>query len=64
VIAEGRWTGWIAERPMGAGGFGYDPVFRIAPDGPTAAQLDPREKHRLSHRGQALRALLERLSWA
>ncbi len=64
VIAEGRWAGWIAERPAGSGGFGYDPVFRIAPDGPTAAQLEPQEKHRLSHRGQALRALLERLPWA
>ncbi len=64
VIAEGRWTGWIAERPVGSGGFGYDPVFLIAPDGPTAAQLEPQEKHRLSHRGQALRALLQRLPWA
>ncbi len=63
VIAEGRWEGWVATAPYGEGGFGYDPVFLVAPDGPTAAQLAPDEKHRLSHRGQALRALLRRLGW-
>ncbi len=63
VIGEGRWYGWIGTAPVGEGGFGYDPVFRLAPEGPSAAQLSPEEKHRLSHRGQALRTLLTRLGW-
>ncbi len=63
VIAEGRWVGWVATAAQGEGGFGYDPVFCLAPEGPSAAQLPPAEKHRLSHRGQALRALLQRLDW-
>lgn len=60
VVAEGEVNGWIAERPRGAGGFGYDPVFvPDEGDGRTFAELgqDPGAKHRLSHRGRAFRAL-------
>jgi XTP/dITP diphosphohydrolase len=39
-------------------GFGYDPIFEVNGGGRSAAQLDPPEKNRLSHRGQALRLLL------
>ena len=46
--------------PRGANGFGYDPLF-LAADGKTAAELDPAEKNRISHRGIALRKLLELL---
>ncbi|KPV39102.1 nucleoside-triphosphate diphosphatase [Thiohalorhabdus denitrificans] len=61
VIAEGRWPGRIAQAPAGAGGFGYDPVFFVPERGVTAAELDPAEKSRLSHRGRAMQALRRRL---
>ncbi len=59
VVGEGAVEGAIVMAPHGAGGFGYDPVF--APDGAggrTFAELDPQDKHRCSHRGRALRALV------
>jgi XTP/dITP diphosphohydrolase len=61
VVAEGRWHGSIAPAPRGAGGFGYDPLFLVPGRGLTAAELAAEEKNRLSHRGQALARLLERL---
>ncbi|HJV82200.1 RdgB/HAM1 family non-canonical purine NTP pyrophosphatase [Noviherbaspirillum sp.] len=61
VIAEGRWNGEIVATPRGQGGFGYDPHFLLPALGKTAAELSAEEKNRLSHRGQALRALVEKL---
>lgn len=59
LICQGSWEGRIAETAQGAGGFGYDPLFYLPEQGCTAAELDPQLKNRLSHRGQALRRLLE-----
>jgi XTP/dITP diphosphohydrolase len=61
VIADGVWRGQIVSQPLGENGFGYDPHFWLPELGKTAAQLSPEEKNRLSHRGKALRALLEKL---
>jgi XTP/dITP diphosphohydrolase len=61
VIADGRWNGEVRSQPMGEGGFGYDPYFWLPQQQMTAAQLSPEEKNRHSHRGQALRALIEKL---
>ena len=61
LIAEGVWEGLIVDSPRGAGGFGYDPYFWLPDLGLTAAQLEPGEKNRLSHRGSAMRALRSRL---
>ncbi|MBY0556262.1 MAG: RdgB/HAM1 family non-canonical purine NTP pyrophosphatase [Burkholderiaceae bacterium] len=61
VIADGRWNGEIIAEARGAGGFGYDPHFYIAALGKCVAELAADEKNRLSHRGQALRALVEKL---
>jgi XTP/dITP diphosphohydrolase len=61
VIAEGRWDGEIIATARGAGGFGYDPHFYLPELGKTAAELTAAEKNRCSHRGQALRALVEKL---
>lgn len=61
LICEGIWEGIITEAPRGTGGFGYDPVFFVPSEGKTAAELEPAVKNRLSHRGQALAALLRRL---
>jgi XTP/dITP diphosphohydrolase len=61
VIAEGRWDGEIVPEPRGQGGFGYDPHFWLPAAGKRAAELSADEKNRLSHRGQALRILVEKL---
>jgi len=61
VIAEGRWDGEIIADARGQGGFGYDPYFWLPTLGKTAAELQADEKNRLSHRGQALRILVEKL---
>ncbi|MFJ7566633.1 RdgB/HAM1 family non-canonical purine NTP pyrophosphatase [Herminiimonas sp. NPDC097707] len=61
VIADGRWNGEMLAEPRGQGGFGYDPYFWIPELQKTAAELTSEEKNRLSHRGQALRALIEKL---
>jgi XTP/dITP diphosphohydrolase len=60
--ADGEVTGVITPTAIGEGGFGYDPVF--APDGfggRTFAQMAPIDKHRISHRGRAFRALADKL---
>lgn len=61
VIAEGCWDGEVIAKPRGDGGFGYDPYFWLPTLGKTAAELSAEEKNRLSHRGQALRMLIEKL---
>lgn len=54
IMVQETWQGAISERPSGgATGFGYDPVFVVDDDGRTAADLEPSEKNRLSHRGRA-----------
>jgi XTP/dITP diphosphohydrolase len=61
IVAEGLWHGEIARAPRGANGFGYDPLFYVPALKKTAAELEPLEKNRLSHRGKALAKLLENL---
>ena len=61
LVAAGTWRGEIAVAPRGANGFGYDPLFLLPELGKTAAELDPAEKNRISHRGKALERLLELL---
>ncbi len=61
VIADGRWDGEITPVARGTNGFGYDPHFHIPSLGKCVAELSSAEKNGLSHRGQALRALVEKL---
>jgi len=61
-LFEGEVHGEIAEGPRGEAGFGYDPVFVIAGDGRTMAELTSEEKHRISHRGLAGAKLRARLA--
>jgi XTP/dITP diphosphohydrolase len=61
LIAEGEWHGEIAHEECGDGGFGYDPLFWLPELGKTSAQLEREQKHAISHRGKALRVLLEKL---
>ena len=62
IVCEGVWEGRILDVPRGAGGLGYDPVFFIQALDRTAAQLSRAEKNAVSHRGQALAQLLDRLA--
>jgi XTP/dITP diphosphohydrolase len=61
LLAEGVWHGTIIDHPRGSGGFGYDPHFQDDVTGLTGAELPLEQKNELSHRGQAIRALLARL---
>ena len=61
VIAEGRWFGEIVDTPRGANGFGYDPYFLLPEYGKTGAELDADTKNAISHRGHALRDLVDKL---
>ncbi|MDQ3383010.1 MAG: RdgB/HAM1 family non-canonical purine NTP pyrophosphatase [Actinomycetota bacterium] len=60
VVREGVVRGTLGRAPRGDGGFGYDPLL-VLPDGRTLAEHSPAEKHRISHRGVAFRALAEDL---
>lgn len=61
LICEGIWHGTILHRPTGIKGFGYDPVFYIEEERCSAAELSLERKNQISHRGQALRSLMQKL---
>jgi XTP/dITP diphosphohydrolase len=62
ILTDGRMPGHLVRAPRGENGFGYDPIF--VPDGfdRTSAELTVPEKDAISHRGQALRRLADRLA--
>jgi XTP/dITP diphosphohydrolase len=62
IVAEANWYGEIVDQPQGANGFGYDPYFYLPEQGCTVASLDPALKNRISHRGQALQQLMQKLT--
>ncbi|MBI5891178.1 MAG: RdgB/HAM1 family non-canonical purine NTP pyrophosphatase [Nitrosomonadales bacterium] len=61
IIAEGEWWGEIAHEERGDGGFGYDPMFWLPELGKMSSELTHDEKHAISHRGKAMKVLLEKL---
>lgn len=61
VVADASWHGEVCDTPRGAGGFGYDPYFLLPELRLTVAELDAATKNEISHRGQAMRLLVERL---
>lgn len=61
LIAEGEWQGEIAKQTRGDGGFGYDPLFWLPELGKMSSELSRDEKHAISHRGRAMKVLLEKL---
>ncbi|HJT51142.1 MAG TPA: RdgB/HAM1 family non-canonical purine NTP pyrophosphatase [Nitrosospira sp.] len=61
IIADASWHGEILLSPRGAGGFGYDPYFFLPDLDKTAAELPMEQKNRISHRGKALRQLVEKV---
>ncbi|WP_227731740.1 XTP/dITP diphosphatase [Yersinia proxima] len=61
LVFHGQWPGVIAHQPSGTAGFGYDPIFYVPELGKTAAELTREAKHAVSHRGQALKLMLDAL---
>lgn len=61
ILVEGRWNGVVIDEPRGSGGFGYDPYFLDPQYGLTGAEFALEDKNAVSHRGQAMRLLIERL---
>lgn len=61
IICQGVWNGRILHKPAGDGGFGYDPLFWVEQHGCSSAELSKAQKNAISHRGQALTALLAAL---
>ena len=61
VTSEGYMYGEIGYEEKGENGFGYDPLFILPQYGKTSAEISPEEKNAISHRGEALRLLLEKL---
>ena len=62
IVTDGRMPGRLVRAPRGANGFGYDPIFAPAGSDRTSAEMAIDEKDAISHRGQALRALAQRLA--
>ncbi len=61
ISATGSVEGMILTHKRGQGGFGYDPVFQVKETGQTFAEMNPEEKNRISHRGQAFHKLYQKL---
>lgn len=61
LICQGTWEGRILFEPRGDNGFGYDPVFYVPTHDCSSAELKPDVKNSLSHRGRALRLLVDTL---
>ena len=61
IVCHGQWQGSITQTQSGVGGFGYDPVFWVSEFECTAAELDKEQKNACSHRGQALKKLIEKI---
>lgn len=61
VVVRGTIEGYIGDKPAGENGFGYDPIFYVPDLNCSTAQLSPEEKNARSHRGNALRAMRDKL---
>lgn len=61
IICEGIWQGTILFEPKGTNGFGYDPLFWVAEQQCSSAELTPELKNQLSHRAKAMALLKQRL---
>ena len=63
LCVEGICDGRIRQRPSGASGFGYDPIFEAAGEELTMAELSAARKNAISHRARAFRRLVQTTSW-
>ena len=64
IQARGEIHGELTREPRGENGFGYDPIFFYPPYEKTTAEMAPEEKNAVSHRGNALRVLNDKLKEA
>lgn len=62
IVVEGTWEGEVLDAPRGERGFGYDPLFFSPEHGLSVGEMDPDDKHRVSHRARALKQLIEQLA--
>jgi len=61
IITQGIWDGYVITEPRGENGFGYDPMFYVPTYDCTSAELSSDIKNQLSHRGQALRKMVNKI---
>lgn len=61
LTVQGTIEGYIGYEPVGENGFGYDPIFYVDKYGTSTANISPEQKNEISHRGQALRAIKEKI---
>ena len=61
IQARGEIHGELTREPKGENGFGYDPIFYYPPAGMTTAEMSSEEKHKVSHRGNALKVFYDML---
>lgn len=61
IVVRGIIEGYIGDKPAGANGFGYDPIFYVPDLNCSTAELSPEDKNARSHRGNALRMMREKL---
>lgn len=59
LICQANWQGSILTEEKGEGGFGYDPIFWVADQQCSAAELTADQKHKISHRGKAMRQFIK-----
>ena len=64
IQARGEIHGELLRAPVGRNGFGYDPIFYYPPMGMSTAEMSPEDKNQVSHRGNALKVLNEKLKEA
>ena len=64
IQARGEIHGELLRAPVGANGFGYDPIFYYPPMGMSTAEMAPEDKNQVSHRGNALKVFYEKLKEA
>lgn len=60
-LVKGVCEGYIGTEEIGENGFGYDPIFYMPEFNMTTAQMEPKQKHLISHRGKALKLMIEEL---
>ena len=61
ILCHGIWEGIILREPRGENGFGYDPLFFVPTHNCSSAELEKSEKNRISHRGKAMKELLDKI---
>lgn len=62
IVCDGKWNGVLLHQRQGEHGFGYDPIFLVPSENKSAAEIPAELKNKISHRAQALQALIKLLA--